>query len=104
MVCCCQSVVMEAEQNCSRVTNYTDFSAQNNFSNVALMSLLIQRNCFLLCKLVPVGAGKFKLTQRRCQDPHPVQCKQDREENKWHWSPVPTVDLLIRSCTKLNIN
>lgn len=39
------------------------FRAQNNFHYITLMSFLMETNRFVLCKMVPVGAGKFKMTQ-----------------------------------------
>lgn len=39
------------------------FRAQNNFSYITLMSFVMKTNCFVLYKVVPVGAGKFKMTQ-----------------------------------------
>lgn len=39
------------------------FRAQNNFSYITLMSFVMKTNCFVLYKVVPMGAGKFKITQ-----------------------------------------
>lgn len=42
------------------------FRAQNNFSCITLMSFVMKTNCFVLYKVVQMGAGKFKITQGHC--------------------------------------